>query len=64
MELKGSNIDSSGLGLEYVIDVMFNLYNENFLYSFKTDAIIQKQIQPNRCSSHENILHLNFIFIQ
>lgn len=64
MELKDNNIDSSGVTLEYVIDVMFNLYNEEFLYSFETDAIVQKQIQPNRCSLHENILYLNFIFIQ
>lgn len=37
---------------------------KNFLYSFETDAIVQKQIQPIGRSLHENVLHLNFIFIQ
>lgn len=40
MDVKGNNIDSSGVALEYVIDVRFHFYNENFLYGFETDAII------------------------
>lgn len=38
MELKGSNIDSSGVALEYVIDLICIM--KNFLYGSETEAAI------------------------